>query len=182
MADFSEIQKYLKRIEHFIQHEVPEIIGTEAVNHFTENFDNQSFDGKSWQDVKRRKSSSTWLGFEYGAKTRKPANHPSRRGTTRAYKKRRNNPVTNYSPTAKKRPILSSKRSNLENSIRYKIRGNRITIFSDVPYASVHNDGGEIKVFGKHKATVPQRQFIGQSKILENKIVNKLNQKINNLR
>jgi phage gpG-like protein len=181
MAKFDETKAYLKKIENFLRKDVPVIIGTEAVNHYHENFVKQGFDGKKWKNVKRRDSNSTWLGFEYGAKSRKPAGHPSRADAKKPYKKRKDSPITNFSPTAKTRPILSSKRSNLENSIRFRVNGFRVTVYSDVKYAGVHNKGKMIKVFGKKSVRMPQRQFIGKSEILKRKIKAILAQKMKNL-
>jgi phage gpG-like protein len=178
MADFNEINKELNRIGRFVKIEMLDIIGTEAVNHFTENFEKQGFDGKKWEDVKRRDSSSVWSGFEYGAKSRTPNNHPKRKGAKRNYKARKSNPITNYSPTARNTPILSSKRSELENSIQYVKKGNKIRVFTDKPYASIHNEGGKTTVFGKASATIPQRQFIGKSEALKKKIIKKIERKL----
>lgn len=177
MADFSDINNELNKLKNIIEKDVLDIIGTEAVNHFTENFDNQSFDGEKWKDVKRRDSTSVWSGFEYGAKTRKPARHPSRKGTKRKYKARKDNPVTNYSRAARKTPILSSKRSELENSIQYTKNSKGVRVFSDKKYAKLHNEGGSIKVFGKATAKVPKRQFIGKSEKLKQRIIKKIERK-----
>lgn len=181
MADFRDIHRELDKIRKAIQQDIPEIVGTEAVNHFTENFENQSFDGKDWPEVERRKPTSPWYGFELGSKTKKPSNHPSRHGTRRKYKKRKNSPQTNYSINATKRPILSSKRSELENSIRYKVRGSRVVVFSDKEYASVHNEGENIRVFGGRSVKMPKRQFIGKSTALERRIIKKINEHFNKL-
>ncbi len=178
MADFSEINRELNRIANFVNREAKEIIAKEAVDFFTERFDEQKdVHGKPWKEVKRRDSTSVWYGFQYGAKQKKPANHPSRWKAKRPYKRRKPNPITNFAKVATKTPILSSQRSELENSIQYKIVGNKIVIFSDLPYAKVHNDGGKIKVFGKKTVTLPKRQFIGRSDELERRIIAKLRKK-----
>ena len=177
-ADFSAIVKRLNGLEKVLKQDAKHIIGVEAVNHFTENFDKQSFEGKKWKEVKRRDSSSVWSGFKYGSKTAKPDNHPSRKGSSRKYKPRKSGAITNYSPTATKTPILSSQKSELENSIKYKTTGNRVIVYSDKPYADVHNEGGKIKVFGKATATVPKRQFIGNSRALQQRIINKIIKKL----
>ena len=177
MANFSEINKELNQIAKFVDVKAKEVIGTEAVKHFQKNFEKQSFDDKPWEDVKRRDSFSTWYGFQYGAKQKKPANHPSRRNAKRPYKPRKSNPITNFAKVATKTDILSSQRSELENSIGYKIQGKSIVIFSDKPYAKIHNEGGKVKVFGKSTAMIQKRQFIGYSSKLEKRIIQKLSQK-----
>ena len=181
MADFSDINKELERVSKFVNTKAKEVIGTEAVKYFTERFELQKdIHGKAFKEVKRRDSSSVWNGFQYRAKQKKPSNHPSRKGVKRAYKPRKSNPITNYAKVATKTDILSSQRSELENSIRYRLAGTSIIIFSDVPYAKIHNEGGKIKVFGKSTAILPKRQFIGYSKELEKRIITKLNQKFKN--
>ena len=159
----------LRRIENVLKKHAPTIIGTEAVNHFTENFDKQSFDGKKWKDVKRRDPSSSWYGFKLGSKTPLPPTHP-KRGSTGKYKKRKVGSATNYSPTARNTPILSSQKSDLENSLSFTSRPGKVVIYSNKPYAKVHNEGASIRVFGKHSAKVPKRPFIGRSRVLDKKI------------
>jgi Mu-like prophage protein gpG len=93
-----------------------------------------------------------------------------------------------------KKGLIDSGR--LRNSLRAQIKGNSIVFSSDTPYASIHNEGGEIKVtkkmkayfWYKYKATkeeiwkamalkregeeikIPQRQFIGDHSLLREKI------------
>lgn len=70
----------------------------------------------------------------------------------------------------------------LRRSIRSEAQGRRVTIFSDVPYAKVHNDGGSVKkrtskrsgYKSKRKGgatfQMPKRQFLGDSKSQREKI------------
>lgn len=63
---------------------------------------------------------------------------------------------------------LMSGRNNLFNSIEYRIDDSGVVIENRVPYAAVHNEGlhsGRGKGF-----TMPQRQFIGDSKELDEAI------------
>ena len=175
MKDFI---KELNKIEKVIKKDAPTIIGVEAVNHFSKNFDKQGFDGKKWKDVKRRDSSSAWYGFQYGAKTPPPDSHPKRKGAVKKYKKRKTGATTNFSPVATQTPVLSSQRSELENSLYFKATSKKVSIKSDKEYAEVHNEGGKIKVFGKKSVTLPKRQFIGKSKELDSKIHQKLTKKL----
>lgn len=182
MADFSKIDTKLKRLEQFMQNEAAEIIGTEAVNHFQENFEKQGFDGKKWKEVKRRKPDSPWYGFEYGEKQALPSNHPRRKEAKKAYKKRKDSPITNFSTAATKTPILSSKDSELENSIQYKVlSAKKVKVFSDLEYASVHNEGQNARVFGGKSFKMPKRQFIGKSAILQRKINEEIKREIRNI-
>jgi len=40
---------------------------------------------------------------------------------------------------------------NLRRSIKSRIQGDSVVFYSDLPYASIHNDGGEIRVTAKMK-------------------------------
>ncbi|MBW6489744.1 MAG: phage virion morphogenesis protein [Lentimicrobium sp.] len=93
--------------------------------------------------------------------------------------KRRQNPRTKGA--AKKRKILTGKTGDLGRSIKYETGSAQVTIYSDVPYAAVHNEGlraGRGKGF-----QMPKRQFIGDSlevdEMIEREIDNVLNQILN---
>lgn len=64
-------------------------------------------------------------------------------------------------------PILTDK-GHLSDSIDWNADYNtkEVTMGSDLPYAQVHNEGGGSK-------NMPQRQFMGPSKKLEEKIITK---------
>lgn len=96
------------------------------------------------------------------------------------------------------------KDEHLMDSIDYKVEGDSVVIFSDLPYAEIHNEGGTISVtaqmkkyfWAKHyeakeaglvdvadlwkacalakKITIPQRQFIGDSPELNQTIIDKI--------
>jgi phage gpG-like protein len=59
------MQDFINRINelnNFLQNDVQDIVGTEAVNHFKQSFHDEAFSDKSekdmpWQEVKRRQSS-----------------------------------------------------------------------------------------------------------------------------
>ncbi len=55
------------------------------------------------------------------------------------------------SPTRPGGPILIGRDRVLRKSIRSRSNDSSITFFSTLPYASIHNDGGEIKVTKKMK-------------------------------
>jgi len=169
MADFSNIYNTLKNLQRYIKHDVPEIIGTEAVNHFQESFQNEGFTDnslKKWNKVKRRNSSSSWYGFKYGSKVRKPGRKQRRKGS-----------ITNFSPAATKRKILSGT-GELRRSITYKKSGNRVIVYSDKDYAETQNKGGKIKIFGKSSRMLSKRQFIGKSRKLKRNIIKEINNDI----
>lgn len=160
-ANLDGVRKKLERLNQYLNNDIYEVVGSEAVNHFQESFQKQGFTDKTfkpWKDVKRRTKESGWYGFKYGAKR-------------------------NYSDAATKRPILSGETQELMNSIRYRVNAarRRVTISSNVPYGKIHNEGGTIKVFGKGRAKMPQRQFMGKSAVLKNKIIKEIKSDIRKL-
>ncbi len=167
MSDFSKIFQKIKKVENYLNNNVPTIIGVEAVNHFKESFENQGFTDKNlekWDDVKRRDSSSRWHGFEYGS-------NANRVGV----KRRKESAMSNYSHAATARPILSGQSQNLFNSLRWEKNGRGALITAGTPYAQIQNEGGDIKVFGKHASKIPRRQFMGPSQQLINRLTTKIN-------
>lgn len=162
MAEFEKALSKINKAIRYIEQEAPIIMGTEAVNHYKESFENQGFTDQSiekWDEVERRKPSSPWRGFQYGS----TAAHPKRL-------KRKSSSVTNYSPAAEKRPILSGQTQELMHSIKWERNGNGVRVYSDTPYSKVQNEGGPIKIFGKASRTLKQRKFMGQSQQLRDKI------------
>jgi len=92
----------------------------------------------------------------------------------------------------KKQPLVKTGR--LRSSIRTKVQGNTAIIFTSVPYAAIHNDGTEVivkqhtrKVKGKavnvksHKRVVAQRQFMGESEVLDKKLTQVLVKDLQNV-
>ena len=81
----------------------------------------------------------------------------------------------------------------LRNSLRSEVRGKTVTIFSDVPYATVHNQGGTVRKRTSRKPgyksrrkggptyTMPKRQFLGthpKQQEAINKMISKRIQKV----
>lgn len=97
-----------------------------------------------------------------------------------------------------------SKTGELAESIDYKVAGDVVVIYTDKPYAELHNNGGELTVtpqmkkyfWAMHKQAkdagdleladqykamalavkivMPKRQFIGESQTLNNNIIDKI--------
>lgn len=184
MGDFKIIQNKLKQLKQYIERDVPRIIGSEAVIHFKNSFQNEGFTDQNlqkWKSVKRADPQSTWYGFKYGSKTPKPSSHPSRKDVKKKYKARKKDPITNYSPAARKWKILKGATGELMRSISFEIQGNRIIVYSDKEYAEVQNKGGQIKVFGKKNVTLAKRRFMGPSRKLKEKIEAEINSDINKI-
>ena len=74
----------------------------------------------------------------------------------------------NVKGAASKRKILTGTTKQLADGIDYSITTHGVSISTDVPYAQIHNEGGNAGRNGSAK--IPKRQFIGQSDSL-NKIV-----------
>lgn len=156
MSDFSKLRAKLNRLKKYIDKDVPVIVGVEAVNHFKESFEKQGFEDEGiekWEDVKRRDPSSGWYGFMW-----------------KGEKQVKGGRKANRSEAAKSRPILSGETQELRNSIDWIQLGKTIKIYSTKVYAQIQNEGGEIKVFGKHTANIPKRQFMGKSGALKKKL------------
>lgn len=162
MADFQNSIKKIQRAINYLNNDAKTIMGVEAVNHFKESFKNQGFTDKTlekWEDVERRNPQSPWYGFSYGSTVAKPGR-----------KKRNPNSMTNYSPAATKRPILSGQSQELLNSITWTATSNGVRVFSNLKYANIQNNGGNIQIFGNADGRIPRRQFMGKSEVMRSKI------------
>lgn len=149
-----QIPEQAEKLHEFITDSLPDIAGVEAVQHFQDNFEKEGFtdNGTSpWPEVERRKPESPWYGFQYGSKG------PS---STRAADK-----------------ILKDS-GELQDSIDYEKKQGEAVIYSDKPYAAVHNEGQEAKIFGKKSFTMPKRQFIGHSEELDGKVIDIIKEEI----
>lgn len=91
--------------------------------------------------------------------------------------KRRQNPRTKGA--AKTRKILTGTTGDLGRSIKYDIMPHAVVVYSDVPYAAVHNEGlraGRGKGF-----TMPKRQFIGDSQKINEMIETEIDNLFNKI-
>lgn len=159
------LQRKLNLAKQYLQDDVKDVIGTEAVKQFKKNFEQEGFVDKNV---------SKWAG----RKTK-------RSGSTNSQK-------------------VLSKSGELAESIDYRKEGEGVVVYTDKPYAEIHNEGGEITVtpqmkkyfWAMHrqakdggdldmadqykgmalakKITMPKRQFIGESEVLTENITNKI--------
>lgn len=144
----ARIREKLDEIRRYQEQDLPDVIGTEAVNHFKESFANEGFTDETttkWDDVKRRDPLSQWYGFAPDNKNR-------------------------FSPTRAADKILTGDSKELQNSITYVKKSDRVSVFTDKVYAAVHQFGLQAKVFGKKAFTMTARPFMGRSKKLEENI------------
>lgn len=179
--DAKKLQRKLDKLKRYAQKDAPRTAGTEAVKYFQDAFHNEKWEGRSWQKSKRKDSNSQWYGFEHDSRVKLPSNHPRRKGIKGAYKPRKTNAITNYSPAATKRKTLSGKTGDLKDSIQYRVQRGRVIVYSDQPYAQVHNYGGTVRVFGKKLKRMPRRQFIGRSPKLNQIIKREIKRDINKI-
>lgn len=95
----------------------------------------------------------------------------------RAWKevKRRLNPKTRGA--AAHRKILTGPNGNLGRSIQFTPRDGSVTIESDLPYSSAHNEG-TTNAGRSHNVRIPQRRFIGESPELTAAIEKKITEEI----
>ena len=167
-----DLIRKLKAAEEYIRNDVPVVVGVEAVNHFKESFINEGFTDratKKWQSRKSKRSGGT-----------------------------------------NKQSVLS-KSGELKDSLTYRVQGNRVIISTDKKYAQIHNEGGEIKVtkqMAKYfwsqymlakesentelmdqwramalskTITIPKRQYIGESEVLNQNITAKIERDLTNI-
>lgn len=89
--------------------------------------------------------------------------------------KRRLNPKTRGA--AANRKILTGPTGNLGRSIQATPRDGSVTIESDLPYSSAHNEG-TTNAGRSHNVRIPQRRFIGESPELTAAIEKKITEEI----
>jgi len=179
----TDIRNKLKLVDRSVKDRLPRLIGIEAVNHYKENFRKGGFVNggiTKWADVKRRDKESAWYGFDYKGEKRTSYSFTRDKKTGKT-KKSKSQSKLNFSKVATKYEPLLSRRNELMNSLRYEVSGGAVRITSDKPYAEVHNEGGDIKIFGKTVSKVAQRQFVGYSKELDAKIEKIVDNHINKL-
>jgi phage gpG-like protein len=60
-----------------------------------------------------------------------------------------------------------TKTGKLRRSISFRVGSKSATVFSNLPYSAIHNEGLTGLAWGKHSFKMPKRKFLGNSKILE---------------
>jgi phage gpG-like protein len=159
-----QFQQELNRLEtefkNFFEHAAPTIAGNVAVSLFKENFQNESFFGEKWKEVKRRNAPK--LG---------------KRGKE-----------LKQQPAAVTRKILTGVTGDLGRSIQVKpetpnsktiIWTNPSQFYSKEPYGRVHNEG--LRAGRGTGFIMPRRQFIGSAPELNKAIIEALSRKLNNI-
>ena len=52
------------------------------------------------------------------------------------------------------------------STVSHNISKNKVKIVSDLPYSEIHNSGGQGLAWGKYPFTMPKRQYMGKSNLL----------------
>ncbi|GHV31584.1 hypothetical protein FACS1894177_06500 [Bacteroidia bacterium] len=151
-----QFSEKMEEINTFVRDDVGDIVGVEAVNFFKDSFEKESFDGNPWQEVERRKPDSPWYGFSAGAKK-------------------------NFSEARTTAKILSGETGELKEAITYRKEPGMVVISNEKPYAAVHNYGLPAKIFGKKTFQMPKRTFMEHSDDLQEKIEDKITEKMINI-
>lgn len=148
----SEMKKKLTEI-------IPKVIAVEGQIHFEQSFDKQGFTDRGTRKWKRRRFG--------GQKTKKDGT------STKAYRE--------FLRKDKGRAILVShqgdkKGAHLKDSIRSSATAKQIVFSTNKEYAQVHNEGGHA---GRGAGfEMPQRQFMGPSEKLNERIDEKIKEEM----
>jgi len=147
-----EVRRNRVQLDKLLNHQLPAIIGREAVKQFKTNFQVESWRRNKWPEVKRRKA--TWI------RGGRVIDNPTR-GASRS------------------RKILTGHTGDLGRSLQYSTDTGKVTIHSDLIYAAVHNFGLRA---GRGKGFImQQRQFIGYDPELIKRIEDIINERLNQI-
>ena len=115
-----------------LKRELPKVLANDAVRFFNGSFTKQGWDGQRWQTPKRKIPGT----YEY--------RYPKKNAKTRQSR------AILVESGRLRRAVATSLKTVSFRAIRFVV---------DLPYASVHNEGGP---------KMPQRKFMGDSKTLRN--------------
>ncbi|MCL2246187.1 MAG: phage virion morphogenesis protein [Lentimicrobiaceae bacterium] len=145
-----QLQGASKEFKRWFDRDLPREIGVEAVNFFTESFDNQGFTDNAfepWKEVKRRENERNYRTITRGR------NAGERRAINRDSKDK-----------------ILDRTGNLKKSLEYDAEPGQVTVISDTEYSSAHNEG-TTTAGRNHNVTIPKRQFMGESETFDDKVV-----------
>ncbi len=150
----------ISAFQKFVQEDALRIVETEALNHFQNSFVYQGFTDKSLVKWPARKI-------------------PKRKGKPITGKTLEKWKAKNEGRALLISHASDTKGTHLANSITSELSPGKVTIIVDKPYAQVHNDG--LRAGRPPGFTMPQRQFIGPSEKLGEKIQAKFEKEIDKL-
>ena len=139
----------ISAFQKFVQEDALRIVETEALNHFQNSFVYQGFTDKSLVKWPARKI-------------------PKRKGKPITGKTLEKWKAKNEGRALLISHASDTKGTHMANSITSELSPGKVTIIVDKPYAQVHNDG--LRAGRPPGFTMPQRQFIGPSEKLGEKI------------
>jgi Phage virion morphogenesis family. len=154
------IAKMSRDLKKAVNKDIPRKVAKAAVRAFKDNFRNEGFFGEKWEEVQRRKTKTV----KYKTKTGKVKTKTVKIGKG----------------AAGRRKILTGSTADLGKSIKSKVEGTTITVYSDLPYSAAHNEGTNNAGRG-HKTKIPKRQFIGDHPELQKIIQNEIEQNLNDI-
>lgn len=158
--DFIEdIKRQSKELETFLKNDLLEVIEVEGLNHFEESFQNEGFtDGGLVKWDKRQTTDNRGRDI-----TRYRSSRVGKAGELNSYGRKNEG-----------RAILTG--HNTSNKLRDSLKATKITggveFSTDKDYAEVHNEGSDI---------MPKRQFMGESKELDDAVELKIDKQLDNI-
>lgn len=123
---------------------IPPVIGVMGRKFFVDSFAKQGWDDNGLQSWEQRKDKTN----------------------TRAILVGKSGGTKSGAHIHLRQAVRDSLQSSSWEAIDYVVKG--------VPYAQIHNEGGEGLAFGKYPFKMPQRQFMGASGTLMNKITERI--------
>ncbi|QAR31131.1 phage morphogenesis protein [Ornithobacterium rhinotracheale] len=151
--DLRDLQKKLNEVAAFMQNDASKILKTEGLKFIQQNFQDEGFHDGSLQKWQPRKTTDK-RGRDI---TRYRTNRRGKQGT-----------LNKYGRQIKDRPILTGHNSGgnkLRHSFKARVERQKVTFYTHKEYAQRHNEGLN---------GMPKRQFMGQSKTLDNNIKTKI--------
>jgi phage gpG-like protein len=130
-----------------LKNELPVIMANQAKNFFTGSWKNDGWEGAQWETPKRKIEGTD----EY--------KYPKKGASTRHTR------ATLVKSGALRRAVGMSIRN---------VSFERTTLIVDLPYAAIHNEGGQGLAFGKYSFKMPKRQYMGDSPQLRGMQVEKI--------
>lgn len=155
-----DLQRISRAVVGKIKDVLPRVVAAEGQRHFEESWDNQGFTDRNLVKWRRRKApKKTTKGGKVSANYAKWRTKDAGRGILISHQ-------------------TDTKGTHLKDTIKTTVTKEQVIFSSDKEYAEVHNEGGKS---GRGSGfTMPRRQFMGSSKVLDKKIEKKMGKQILN--
>lgn len=153
------VESHADDIARLVNRTLPVKVGNEAKAHFQDNFRKEGFVNgglHKWQPAQRKLVTARYRKGKNGKRVKVAARAANRYNT------------------------LMSSRNHLYSSTEYEAKPGEAIIKNEVEYAAVHNEGLMAGRKG-HQFRMPKRQFIGESKELNDKVENIITTEITKL-